>query len=125
MLAERPPEKRVEALASTLLGLVYVALLLQFLVRIVTPLPGDAVLPDGRLILCLWVVAVAKFCDAGRAPDRAGRRPPPAGPEHQPEEDLGGRGRRGRWPRWVVGALVAWLGRGDLAPVPFAPLRRP
>jgi phosphatidate cytidylyltransferase len=65
MVAERAPENRVEALASTVLGLVYVSLLLQYLVRIITPVVGDAILPDGRLVLCLWTVAVAKFCDVG------------------------------------------------------------
>ena len=30
-----------------------------------TPLPGDTVSPDGRLLLCLWLVAVTKFCDTG------------------------------------------------------------
>jgi phosphatidate cytidylyltransferase len=65
VLGERPAEKRIEALASTLFGLVYVGLLLQFLVRIATPLPGDGFPPDARLFLCVWVVAVAKFCDVG------------------------------------------------------------
>jgi len=51
MLRERTPEKRVEALASTILGLVYVSLLLQYLVRIVTPVAGDGIDPDGRLVL--------------------------------------------------------------------------
>ena len=65
ILSERDPEKRVESLSSTLFGLVYVALMLQYLVRLVTPLPGDTIPPSGRLVLCLWVVAVAKFCDVG------------------------------------------------------------
>ena len=65
ILGERPAEKRVEALASTLFGLVYVALLLQYLVRLVTPLPGDAVSANGRLLLCLWLVAAAKSSDVG------------------------------------------------------------
>ena len=65
ILGERPAEKRVEALASTLFGLVYVALLLQYLVRLVTPLPGDAVSANGRLLLCVWLVAVAKSSDVG------------------------------------------------------------
>jgi phosphatidate cytidylyltransferase len=65
IVGERAPEKRVEALASTVLGLVYVSLLLQYLVRIITPVRGDAILADGRLVLCLWAVAVAKFCDVG------------------------------------------------------------
>jgi phosphatidate cytidylyltransferase len=66
ILGEREPAKRVEALASTLFGLVYVALLLQYLVRIVTPTgPDDPVGGQVRLFLCLWLVAVAKFCDVG------------------------------------------------------------
>ena len=40
VLGEREPHNRVEALAGTLFGLVYVAFMLQYLVRIVTPLPG-------------------------------------------------------------------------------------
>ena len=31
-------------------------------------LPGDAISPDGRLLLALWLVAVAKFCDVGALP---------------------------------------------------------
>src|SRR5258706_8263526 len=65
LLGERTPETRVESLASTLFGIAYVPLLLQYLVSIITPLPGDAVSPDARLLLCLWLVAVVKFCDTG------------------------------------------------------------
>ena len=65
ILGERTAEKRVPALGSTLFGLVYIALLLQYLVRLVTPLPGDAVSANGRLLLCLWLVAVAKSSDVG------------------------------------------------------------
>jgi phosphatidate cytidylyltransferase len=65
LLGERKPENRVESLASTIVGLVYVSLLLQYLVRIVTPLPGDTVSADGRLLLGLWLIMVAKFCDMG------------------------------------------------------------
>ena len=65
LLRERSPENRVESLASTMVGLVYVSVLMQYLVRIVVPLPGDTVSPDGRLLLCLWLVVVAKFCDMG------------------------------------------------------------
>ena len=65
LLGERKPENRVESLAATLAGLVYVSLLLQYFVRIVTPLPGDVLTPDGRLLLCLWLIIVAKFCDMG------------------------------------------------------------
>jgi phosphatidate cytidylyltransferase len=65
LLGERTPEDRMETLAATLFGLVYVPLMLQYLVRIVTPLPGDTVTANGRLLLCLWLVATTKFCDVG------------------------------------------------------------
>lgn len=65
LLGERTPENRVESLSSTLFGLVYVSLLLQYLTRIVTPLPSDVITPDGRLLICLWIVMVTKFCDMG------------------------------------------------------------
>ena len=65
LLGERTPETRVESFASTLFGLAYVPLLLQYLVAIVTPLPQDTVTPDGRLLLCVWLVMVTKFCDMG------------------------------------------------------------
>lgn len=65
LLGERTPETRVEALATTLFGLVYVSLMLSFLVAILVPRPGDAVGADARLLLALWLVAVAKFCDVG------------------------------------------------------------
>lgn len=65
LLGERTPETRVESFASTLFGLAYVPLLLQYLVAIVTPVENDTVSADGRLLLCLWLVMVTKFCDMG------------------------------------------------------------
>jgi phosphatidate cytidylyltransferase len=65
LLGERTPENRVESLCSTLFGLVYVGLLLGYVTRIVTPLPADTITPDGRLLIALWVIVVAKFCDMG------------------------------------------------------------
>ncbi len=65
LLGERTPETRVESLASTLFGLAYVAVMLSYLVAIVTPLPGDTITADGRLLLCLWLIMVTKFCDMG------------------------------------------------------------
>lgn len=121
MLRERTPEKRVEALASTLLGLVYVSLLLQYLVRIVTPVPGDGIGPDARLILCLWVVAVAKFCDVGAllAGLAFGRHA--LAPEISPKKTWEG-AAGGIAVAMGVGALVAWLGRGVL-PASLSPGR--
>ncbi|MCX6952416.1 MAG: phosphatidate cytidylyltransferase [Verrucomicrobia bacterium] len=65
LLGERTPENRVESLCSTIFGLVYISLLMQYLTRIITPLPADTISANGRLLLCLWVVVVAKFCDMG------------------------------------------------------------
>lgn len=65
LLGERTPETRVESLASTLFGLAYVAVMLAYLVAIITPLPGDTISSDGRLLLCLWLIMVTKFCDMG------------------------------------------------------------
>ncbi len=61
VLGERDPSSRVEAIAATTGGLLYVPYLMQFLVRI---LMRDADSTE-NLTLCLWVVAVSKFCDVG------------------------------------------------------------
>ncbi len=113
MISERTPEKRVEALASTLLGLVYVSLMLQYLVRIITPVPGDSILPEGRLVLCLWVVAVSKFCDVGALLTGLAigkhKMAPVTSPKKTWEGAVGG-----VIVSMGVGALVAWLGRSVL-----------
>jgi len=121
MLCERRPEERVEALASTLFGLVYVSLLLQYLVRIVTPLSGDAILPDGRLVLCLWVVAVAKFCDVGALLTGLAVGRHPMAPAISPKKTWEG-AAGGIVVAMGVGALAAWLGRSVLPPA-MSPLR--
>lgn len=113
ILGERPAEKRVPALASTLFGLVYVGATLQYLVRTMTPLPNDVLSPDGRLILGLWIVAVAKFSDVGGllAGLAAGRHAlaPAISPKKTWEGAIGA-----VLMGMAVGALVAWLGRGAL-----------
>jgi len=121
ILSERDPDKRVETLSSTLFGLVYIALMLQYLVRIVTPLPGDAIAPAGRLVLCLWVVAVAKFCDVGALLSGLAfgrhKMAPLTSPKKTWEGAVGG-----VIVAMGIGALVAWLGRGVL-PAAMTPLR--
>jgi len=61
VLGERDAATRVEAIASTTLGLLLVPYMLHFLVRI---LMRDGASTD-NLALCLWIVAVSKFCDVG------------------------------------------------------------
>jgi phosphatidate cytidylyltransferase len=120
MLSEREPDRRVGSLTSTLFGLVYVSLLLQYLTRIATPLPGDSILPSARLVLVLWVVAVAKFCDVGALLTglAIGRHPmaPLTSPKKTWEGAVGG-----VVVAMGVGALVAWLGR-EVLPARLTPL---
>ncbi len=61
VLGERDPASRIETVAATVLGLLFVPYLLQFLVRL---LMREADSGD-NLTLCLWVVVVSKFCDIG------------------------------------------------------------
>ena len=119
LLGERTPETRVEALATTLFGLVYVSLMLSFLVAILVPRPGDAAGADARLLLALWLVAVAKFCDvgallAGLAFGRH-RMSPQISPKKTWEGAAGG-----ILCSMGIGAGVAWLARdvlgGQLSP---------
>ncbi len=62
ILGERGAETRVETLAWSLFGLIYVPFMLQFLVRILL-IEGPG--PHTGLVLCVWVIAVSKFCDVG------------------------------------------------------------
>jgi len=61
VLRERDTTNRVETIAATMGGLLYIPYLLHFLVRILMR-EADS---GENLALCLWVVAVAKFCDVG------------------------------------------------------------
>ncbi len=62
ILGERQPHNRVETLAWSLFGLVYVPFMLSFLVRIAI-IPG----PESKsgLMMMIWLIAVSKFCDVG------------------------------------------------------------
>ncbi|MBC8040984.1 MAG: phosphatidate cytidylyltransferase, partial [Opitutaceae bacterium] len=58
IVGERNPENRVESLAWTLAGLIYVPFMFQFLVRI---LLIDGPHAATGLALALWLIAVSKF----------------------------------------------------------------
>jgi len=120
LLRERTPETRVESLASTLFGLVYVALMLQHLVAIITPVPGDTVSPNGRMLLCLWVVAVAKFCDTGALLSGMAFGRHKMAPQISPKKTWEG-AVGGVIFSMGIGALGAWLAR-DVFPAHMTPL---
>jgi phosphatidate cytidylyltransferase len=62
ILGEREAHSRVETLAWTLFGVLYVPFMLHFLVRIILlKSPHEFT----GLTLCLWLIAVSKFCDVG------------------------------------------------------------
>ena len=60
-LSERDNSNRVESVAATVIGVLYIPFMLQFLVAILMRATDSG----ENLALCLWVVAVAKFCDVG------------------------------------------------------------
>ena len=58
---ERKVDQRVETLSATLLGIIYVPFMLNYLVRLIE-LPGD---PEKGLMLVVWLIVTAKFTDVG------------------------------------------------------------
>jgi phosphatidate cytidylyltransferase len=115
ILGEREPHNRVEALAATLFGLVYIAFMLQYLVRIVTPLPGDRIDATGRLFLFVWLVAVAKFCDVGALLTGLAIGRHKMSPRISPKKTWEG-AVGGVIVSMGVGAFVAWLARNHFPP---------
>jgi phosphatidate cytidylyltransferase len=112
LLGERTPINRVESLCSTLFGLVYVALMLQYYPRIVVPLPGDEISPNGRLLLCLWLIATSKFCDMGGLLTGMAigkhRMSPQISPKKTWEGAIGG-----LIASMGIAALIAWFARDE------------
>ncbi|MDO8545707.1 MAG: phosphatidate cytidylyltransferase [Opitutaceae bacterium] len=120
LLGERTPETRVESLASTLFGIVYVAVMLQYLVAIITPLPRDTITADARLLLCLWLVATTKFCDMGALLTGMAIGRHKMAPQISPKKTWEG-AAGGIVFSMGVGALIAWLAR-DQFPAHMTPL---
>ncbi len=122
ILGEREGTDRVGALGSTLFGLVYVSFMLSYFVRIITPVSDDIeiVTPDGRLLLALWLIATAKFCDVGALLTGLAfgkhKMSPVISPKKTWEGAVGG-----VLVSMGVGALIAWLAR-DQFPTHFTPL---
>jgi phosphatidate cytidylyltransferase len=61
VLGERDATNRVETIAATVGGVLYIPFMLHFLVAILLRETDNG----ENLALCLWVVAVSKFCDVG------------------------------------------------------------
>ncbi len=62
ILGERQPQARVETLAASLFGIVYVPVMLQYFVRLIEiPGPKD----HTGLVFFIWIIAVSKFTDVG------------------------------------------------------------
>ncbi len=61
VLGERDAASRVETIAATMGGLLYVPFMLHYLIAILM-IDGSS---GDNLILCVWTVAVSKFCDVG------------------------------------------------------------
>ncbi|MCE2862091.1 MAG: hypothetical protein RIR76_1244 [Verrucomicrobiota bacterium] len=115
LLGERTSETRVEALASSVFGVVYVPLMLSYMVAIITPLPGDAITPNGRLLLALWLVAVAKFCDVGALLTGLAIGRHQMSPRISPKKTWEG-AAGGLLTSMGVGAGFAWLARDAFPP---------
>ncbi|HXA14003.1 MAG TPA: phosphatidate cytidylyltransferase [Opitutaceae bacterium] len=124
ILGEREPHNRMETLAATLFGVLYVPFMLQFLVRTIVLYPDDE---NTGLALGLWLVAVAKFCDVGALLSglALGRHKmaPNISPKKTWEGAVGGLAVSAG-----VGALLVWLDSlghwgGPYFPDDFTPLR--
>ncbi len=61
VLGERDTTSRVETIAATVLGLLYVPFMLHYLIAILMREGYEG----SNLILCVWTVVVSKFCDVG------------------------------------------------------------
>lgn len=61
ILVHREVSERIETLGSTLVGLIYVPFMLTFMARMLTITPDKS---EG-LMLILWLIVTAKFCDVG------------------------------------------------------------
>ncbi len=120
ILGEREGPDRVASLASTLFGLIYVAFMLQYFTRILTPLPGDTISADGRLLLALWLIATAKFCDVGALLTGLAVGRHKMAPLISPKKTWEG-ATGGVLVSMGVGALIAWLAR-DYFPAYLTPL---
>jgi len=117
LLGERTPSERVETLAWTILGLVYVPFMLQFLVRIVLIAGPHA---HTGIVLGLWLIVVTKFCDTGALLTGLAIGRHKLAPEISPKKSWEGVAG-GLLLAVASGAALAWMGRAWL-PASFTPV---
>jgi phosphatidate cytidylyltransferase len=117
ILGEREPQNRVETLAASLFGIIYVPVMLQYFVRIITMNTPSTYT---GIAYFLWLIAVSKFCDVGAlltgmAFGRT-KMAPVISPKKTWEGAIGGLLVSG-----LIGAGIAFLAR-DYLPSSFTPL---
>jgi phosphatidate cytidylyltransferase len=112
ILSEREAHNRMETLAATLFGVLYVPFMLQFLVRVAMLFTG--------LALGLWLVAVAKFCDVGALLSGLAFGRHKMAPKISPKKTWEG-AAGGLAVSAGVGALLVWLGNSDRFGGPYFP----
>lgn len=115
VLGERDTTNRVETLGATLAGLVFVPFMLHYLVRLLLLYTE----PTVGLAACLWVVAVAKFCDVGALLSGLAFGRHPLAPHISPKKTWEG-AVGGVLCSLGLGAGLAWLG-SDYLPEQLTP----
>lgn len=116
ILGERRAEDRVESFAASLFGLVYAPFMLQYLVQIIQTWQEGGT----GLALCIWLVAVAKFCDTGALLTGLALGRHPLAPNISPKKTWEGAAGGVLIAILVGGVLAHWL--RDWLPDDFTPL---
>lgn len=117
VLGERDTTNRVETIAATMLGLLYVPFMLHFLVAILMRDGSDS----DNLLLCIWTVAVSKFCDVGALLSGLAFGRHKMAPQISPKKTWEG-AIGGVLVSAGVGAAIAWFAT-DLEPGSLLPLQ--
>lgn len=116
ILSVRDAQRRMETLAWSVLGVIYVPFMLHYLSR---TLLIESPHPRTGLVMALWVIAVSKFCDTGAllAGMAFGRHKmaPQISPKKTWEGFAGGVVSAA-----LIGAAIAYLAR-DYLPASFSP----
>ncbi|MBE7539937.1 MAG: phosphatidate cytidylyltransferase [Opitutaceae bacterium] len=116
MLGEPEAQHRMDALAWSVLGVIYVPFMLHFLTRIILI---ETPHPNAGLVMTLWLVAVSKFCDTGALLTGMAfgrhRMAPQISPKKTWEGFAGG-----LLTAALIGAFIAHVAR-DFLPAGFSP----